>query len=104
MAKSDLEAHLDRDIRALELPEPEREYRFHPQRKWRFDMAWPAMNLAAEINGGTWSNGRHNRGSHMANEYEKLNEAALHGWRVLQFTGDQVRDGSAVAWLARALE
>lgn len=30
-------------LRALKLPAPEREYRFHPGRRWRFDFAWPSL-------------------------------------------------------------
>jgi len=38
-------------------PEPVREYRFHPKRKWRFDFAWPDCQVAVEIEGGVWRAG-----------------------------------------------
>lgn len=41
----------------------EREYVFHPKRKWRFDFAWPHIKLAVEVEGGVHAGGRHNRGS-----------------------------------------
>jgi hypothetical protein len=84
---------------------PEREYLFAKEegRKWRFDFAWPEQKVAAEINGGTWTNGRHNRGSSMSKEYEKLNHAALGGWRVFQFTTETVQSGSAIDMIVTAL-
>jgi hypothetical protein len=39
-------------LRAAGLPEPIREYRFAPSRRWRFDFAWPAAMLAVEVEGG----------------------------------------------------
>lgn len=100
---SDLEELLEQQIRCSGLPAPERELIFARPRRWRFDMAWPALMLAAEVNGGTWIAGRHNRGSSIAADYEKLNEATLRGWRVLQFTADMVRDGRAVALIERGI-
>lgn len=60
------------------------EYRFHPERKWRFDFAWPLHKVALEIEGGIWSGGRHTRGAGYAADCEKYNEAALAGWLVLR--------------------
>lgn len=82
---------------------PETEYRFDPKRRWRFDFAWPEERLAVEIEGGVWSDGRHTRGNGFTKDCEKYNEATLAGWRVLRVTGEQIRDGSAVNWIMRAL-
>lgn len=62
-------------------PRPVREYRFHPVRKWRFDMAWPAVKLAVEIDG----RGRHQTVVGVRRDTEKINEAIKLGWRVLRF-------------------
>lgn len=62
---------------------PEFEYRFHSERKWRFDIAWPLYPVAIEVQGGIFQHGRHNRGATMLKEWEKLNEAAAMGWRIL---------------------
>lgn len=59
------------------------EYRFHLQRKWRFDFAFPASRVAVEVQGGLFSRGRHTRGAALVKEYEKLTAAAVAGWRVL---------------------
>lgn len=81
----------------------ESEYRFAENRKWRFDMAFPAQMLAVEIEGGTWINGRHNRGSSIEADFIKYNEAALLGWRLLRFTTEQVKSGNAIDTVLRAL-
>ena len=73
-----------------------REYRFDKVRRWRFDFAIPAKLLAIEIEGGTWTNGRHNRGSGMAADCIKYNTAVLRGWRILRFTTEQVFSGYAI--------
>lgn len=81
----------------------EREYKFHPSRRWRFDFAIPAASLAIEVEGGVWSGGRHTRGSGYAADCEKYNEAAILQWRVLRFTGEMIESGAALATIRRAL-
>lgn len=85
------------------LPEPMREHRFHPVRKWRFDFAWPDRMLAVEIEGGAFSGGRHTRGVGFQSDCEKYNAAVLSGWRVFRFTSQQVMNGAAVAIAQQAL-
>ena len=72
--------------------EPEREYRFHPTRRWRFDFAWPELKVAVEIDGGTWMGGRHSRGGGQAKSHDKQNAAVCRGWKVLRFTNQHLRD------------
>lgn len=103
MSQSDLEATMALHIRANNLPEPEREYRFAPPRRWRFDFAWPAAMLALEVEGGVWSTGGHTSGKGFTDDCEKYNEATIRGWRVLRVTGQQVKSGAAVDWLRRAM-
>lgn len=103
MRTSELESLLAWQIKVDGLPEPEHQHRFDDSRRWRFDFAWPGCMVAVEVNGGEWIEGRHNRGGGMAADYEKLNAAVIAGWRVLQFTGGQVRDGSAVNTIRLAL-
>lgn len=92
-----------RQIKRAGLPEPVREYRFSPPRRWRFDFAWPDLMIALEVEGGTWANGRHNRGSGYRKDCEKYNTAALMGWKVLRVTGDMVKDKSAIEFVVEAL-
>lgn len=102
-AKSQGEEMMLLHIRAEKLPMPEREYVFARPRLFRADFAWPGHRLLLEVDGGIWSGGRHVRPSGFAKDCEKTNAAALAGFRVLRFTTDQVRDGTAIATLKRAL-
>lgn len=86
------------------LPEPELERRFHPRRRWRFDLAWPAQKVAVEIEGGTWVNGRHTRPAGYAGDLEKYNSAALAGWLVLRYTPDQITSGEFTGDVETALK
>lgn len=72
-------------------------------RKWRFDFAYPLRLIALEVEGGTWVGGAHNRGAHFESDCEKYAIAAIHGWRVIRATTDQVRNGVAGAWMQRIL-
>jgi|SRR5579864_2844161 len=81
------------------LPEPIAEYRFHPNRKWRFDWAWPFQMIAVEQEGGIWNRGAHVRGRHFLSDMEKYNEATKKGWRVFRFTPEQLKKGTAQAFL-----
>jgi len=70
------------------------EYVFCEGRKWRFDFAFPERMVAVEIDGGQWTanGGRHARDG----DREKLNAAAVLGWRVLHYSGAMLRDPLAV--------
>ncbi len=87
------------------IPVPEREYRFHPVRRWRFDFAFigPYRKLAVEIEGGTWGTSRHTTATGFHNDCEKYNTAALMGWTVFRFDSNMVRSGEAVEFLKKAL-
>ena len=100
---SELEELLAFHMRAAQLPTPEREYRFHPPRKWRFDFAYPDRKIAIEVEGGTWSGGRHTRGFGFAKDCEKYNQAVLDGWKVLRFTGKMVHDGTALTTIEKVI-
>ena len=104
MPESQYEAMLALHLRAKGLPEPVREYRFHPVRKWRFDFAWPGRMLAVEVEGGTWAHGRHTRGAGYERDTEKYNTAVEFGWKVLRYTSAQVEDGTAITQLERILQ
>ena len=103
MSKSELEQELEFQIRAVRIPQPEREYRFAPPRRWRFDMAWPDQMVAVECEGGVWTRGRHTRGAGFIADCEKYNRAALDGWCVLRFTSEHIHRGDAVTLVAHAL-
>jgi very-short-patch-repair endonuclease len=100
---SHLEATLEFHMKAAGLPALEREFRFHPPRRWRFDFVLLDQKLAIEVEGGTWTNGRHVRAQGFSADCEKYNQAVLDGWRVLRFTGDMVKSGEALRVIEEAL-
>lgn len=83
----------------MTIPEAQKEYRFHPIRKWRFDYAWPEKKVAIEVEGAVWIRGRHTRGSGFIKDMEKYNTATAMGWSVLRFTPDQMRRGEFIKFL-----
>jgi len=108
------------------LPSAQAEFRFHPKRKWKFDFAFakwglgsgisglgnspdakpqmPGAMLAIEVQGGIWTRGRHTRGSGLVKEYEKLNAAAVAGWRILYCTPQEIGTLKFARTVAEALK
>jgi hypothetical protein len=72
----------------------EREFLFHPTRKWRFDFFLREVNVGIEVDGG--NNGRHQRRAGFEGDCYKLNAAALLGIRVLRYTTAMVKAGTAL--------
>lgn len=91
----------DKQCRALGLPLPVAEYRFHPVRQWRFDWAFVHEQLAVEIDGGVFlpAGGRHNRGPGFRKDTEKYAEALMLGWRVLRVLPEHITTGQALTWI-----
>lgn len=100
---SKLEQKLLFQIRAMGLPEPDREFRAIEGRKFRFDFAWLEQKLLVECQGGIWTRGAHGRPVGIKRDMEKLNLAQLQGWRVMQFGVDEIDNGEAVGIIAKAL-
>ena len=77
------------------IPRPQKELQFVADRRWRFDLAWPINKVALEVDGGAFMHGggSHNRGASLRREHEKMNRAAVEGWRVLHvFPEDLLRE------------
>jgi len=79
------------------------EFRFHPDRKWRFDFSIPEKKIAIECEGGTWTGGRHVRGSGFEKDCEKYNAAAALNWRVFRYTKQMIASGEAVNQIKEVL-
>lgn len=71
-------------LQSEKIPAPVMEYRFHPNRKWEFDYAWPEYKVFLEVEGGVWTKGRHTSGSGFMGDMEKYNAAACLGWRLIR--------------------
>lgn len=73
-----------------------------PGRRFRFDLAWPDVWLAVEVDGGGFVGGRHGNGRGIESDAEKVSLATALGWRVMRVTPTQVKDGRASEWIAAA--
>ena len=72
----------------------QREYKFHPGRKFRFDFAWPEILLAVEIDGGTFKKGpAGHKGAGFRYDLERTFAAAELGWQILRGMPEHVGDG-----------
>lgn len=106
---SALESELAGHLAVMQLV-PELQHRFHPERKWRFDFAFPAELVAVELDGGIFAAengqvaGKHARGVGRMKDYEKRNAAAELGWFVLCYGPPQVRSGEAAIQIERLLK
>ena len=86
-------------LKELDFLDWEEEYVFLKPRRFRFDFAWPEHMIAVEIEGGTYTQGRHVTGTGFAKDCEKYNLATLNGWRVYRFTTQMVKDGTAIGFM-----
>jgi very-short-patch-repair endonuclease len=108
----DTGSHLEQTFDALlrlhgaDIPSAVAELRFAPPRRWRFDRAWPDMHVAVELEGGIWTNGRHNRPQGYQKDMEKYNAATVEGWAILRFSADMLENDpvGCIALLAELLE
>jgi very-short-patch-repair endonuclease len=71
---------------------PVPEYKFDPERKWRFDFAWPDVKVAVELEGAVWKGrfGGHTSGKGYLKDIEKYNRAASLNWLVLRYTKEDL--------------
>jgi len=81
-----------------------KEYRFDAKRRWRFDVAFPAVKVAIEIEGGVWNYGRHNRASGFLKDLEKYNSAVEQGWCILRYTWDEIEKASIYEQIVSTIE
>lgn len=98
-----LENELEFQMKAAGLPEAVREFKFCSTRNWRADYTFPSMRILIEVEGATWSGGRHTRGQGYEDDCEKYNTAQELGFVVLRFTSGPVRSGEALATIERFL-
>lgn len=68
------------------------ELRFHPKRRWRFDFANEYLKIAFEVEGGTWSGGRHVNPIGYMKDCEKYNMATKMGWKVFRLVPAMINE------------
>jgi len=97
-------------FKECKLPSPEVEFKFHPERRWKLDFAWPVGHPGAieggvylEVDGGIFSHGSHTRGARMLKTWERDNEATCRGWRGLRCQPRDLCTQATVDLIKRAL-
>lgn len=68
------------------------ELQFHPERKWRFDWAFPEKMIAIEYEGLMSEKSRHTTVKGFTGDAEKYNEAQRLGWSVYRYTAVNHKD------------
>lgn len=109
--KKQVTADLLHQIDLLGLPKPETEYQFWPDRKFAFDLAWPELGLACEIEGGRWlkTSSGYSKGHAHPIRFEsdciKYSEAAIRGWLLIRVLPEwcAMADGTAIDLVSRAI-
>lgn len=101
---SKAEEELAFQLRAVKI-EFEREFRFHPTRRWRFDFAIEGKKLAIEVEGityygknkdGSMKLGRHQTAKGVEGDLEKYGEAMKMGWNIYRCSQKMVKSGEAL--------
>ena len=90
-------------VKALNLPIPQRNWKFHQTRKFEIDFCWPKVRIGCEINGGIWVGGAHARPLNILRDMEKQNLLLDLHWRVWHYTPKEVIDGIAIQHLDKVL-
>jgi very-short-patch-repair endonuclease len=95
------------------------EFLFAEPRKFCFDFCIPSLFIAIECDGGafkkrTYRNkkgelittigGRHNSGTGFLKDMEKLNLAAMMGWRILRFTPVQLCTNVTIETIRKTIQ
>ena len=99
--REDLEKHWPGYVHA--------EFVFYASRMFRFDFAVPIMKFGFEINGGLFIKGKsgfggaHSLPTNILRDMEKKNLANLDGWRIFEFTPQQVEKGLHI-WILDELK
>lgn len=81
-------------IAAAGLPTPEREHKWHPTRRFRADLAWPATKFIVEVDGAV-----HRIKGKFERDIERHNLLIQAGWVYIRVTPEMVRTGEALTWV-----
>lgn len=94
--------------------QPTPEYRFHAERRWRFDYAWPKVKVALEVEGGVFgfadpktgqrrSGGAHSSITGIKRDMEKYSIAAVMGWCVIRILPTDLTSWKTLAMVEEAI-
>lgn len=102
--KHDYKAEFEQQLSLVGI-QVEREYFFHPSRKWRSDWIVKGTKVLVEFEGGLFKKraAGHSSVTGILRDLEKYNEATLLGFIVIRIAPNHVRSGEALQWVERAI-
>lgn len=98
-SRSEAEEELTFQMMAAGLPPFQRQARFDKKRKFLADFLFETQRLIVEVQGGTWTGGRHVHPKGYEDDCERMIIAQLNGYRIAYVTSDMVWDGRALKWV-----
>lgn len=97
--RSELDAELQRQIEASQLPQPRYDVAYLVGSRCRADVLFDAGRLVVEVQGGC-----HVIRAKAHADIRKAAESLLQGWRLLPVDKDSIYDGSALKWIMQLLK
>lgn len=88
-------------LNSVGIPSAVTEHKFHPERQWSLDYAWPEYKIALEVEGGVFIGGRHTSGMGFVGDMEKYNEAASLGWFILRCQPKELLTIRVLDWVQK---
>jgi very-short-patch-repair endonuclease len=99
VTRSELEAELQRQIEAAELPPPRYDVPYLIGSRCRADVLFEAGRLVVEVQGGC-----HVVRAKAHADIRKAAESLLQGWRLLPVDRDAIYSGQALTWIIQLLK
>lgn len=81
------------------LPEPFREFVWHPTRNFRADLCWPSKKFIVEVDGAV-----HRMKDKFARDIERHNLLTKEGYVYIRVTPAMVRSGEALQWVKEFID
>lgn len=75
-----------------------------PNRRFRFDWAWPRQKVALEVEGAVWTGGRHTHPTGFTRDMEKYNLAAMNGWIVVRCEPKNLCTAATITMIKTVIE
>jgi very-short-patch-repair endonuclease len=88
-------------IKAIGLPLPEREAKWHPSRDYRGDFFYRDKKLLFEVDGGQWLSKSGHAGAGYAKDRIRDCEAVLLGILTVRFVPEMIKSGLAIQYLEK---
>lgn len=91
-------------VKWIGLPAPETQVQLIEGRKYRYDCVWPEFKVCAEVQGGQYVGGRHNRAAGYESDATKSALAQIAGYICLYVTPQMIDSGVAGHLIREALK